>query len=76
MKTRFELGTLGIIEGDHKRILENYIDERLFRQRKSYDEYYIDVTSYEADVELGDLMLLGETFKIIALEDAIIIADR
>ncbi len=76
MKTRFELGTLGIVEGDHKRMLENYIDERLFRQRKNYDEYYIDVTSYEVDVELGDLMLLGETFKVVVLEDAIIIADR
>jgi hypothetical protein len=76
MKTRFELGTLGVIEGDHKRMLENYIDERLFRQRKSYDEYYIDVTSYEVDIELGDLMLLGETFKVVVLEDAIIIADR
>ena len=76
MKTRFELGTIGILEGDRKRILENYIDERLFRQRKNYDEYYIDVTNYEVDVELGDLMLLGETFKVVVLEDAIIIADR
>lgn len=75
MKTRLELGTLGIIDGDKKRKLEDYIDSRLFRQRKSYDEYYIDVTNYNVDIEIGDLMIIAEAFKVIVLADSVIITE-
>ena len=73
---RIELGSLGIIEGNKKRFLENYIDERLFRQRKSFDEYYIDVTSINLNIDLGLLMILAEQFKVIVLEDCVILSDN
>lgn len=78
MKARLELGALGIISGEQRKALECYIDARAFRQRKSFDEYYIDLTNVELELELDlmDLMILAERFKVIVLEDAIIIADK
>ena len=73
---RIELGSLGIIEGDKKRFLETYIDSRLFRQRKTYDEYYIDVSSVEVIMDLGLLMILAEQFKVMVLEDCVILSDK
>jgi|TARA_R110000850_G_scaffold203712_1_gene330037 hypothetical protein len=73
---RLELGTLGIIEGDKKRFLESYIDSRLFRQRKTYDEYYIDVTAVEVNMDLGLLMILAEQFKVLVLDDCVILSDK
>lgn len=75
MKIRLELGTLGIISNQQKCALECYVDTRLFRQRKTYDEYYVDTTNYDVDIELGDMMILGELFKVIVLYDAVIITD-
>ena len=75
-KLRIELGSLGIIEGDKKRFLEAYIDSRLFRQRKTYDEYYIDVTAVEVIMDLGLLMILAEQFKVMVLEDCVILSDK
>ena len=73
---RVELGGLGIIGGHKKRFLENYIDERLFTQRKTYDEYYIDVSNVKINIDLGLLMILAEQFKIIILEDCVILSDK
>jgi hypothetical protein len=73
---RLELGTIGIIEGDKKRFLEEYIDSRLFRQRKTYDEYYINVTSVEVNMDLGLLMILAEQFKVMVLDDCVILSDK
>ena len=73
---RLELGTLGIIEGDKKRFLESYIDSRLFRQRKTYDEYCIDVTAVEVNMDLGLLMILAEQFKVLVLDDCVILSDK
>jgi hypothetical protein len=75
-KLRIEVGSLGIIEGDKKRFLETYIDSRLFRQRKTYDEYYIDVTAVEVIMDLGLLMILAEQFKVMVLEDCVILSDK
>ena len=75
MKTRLELGTLGIISGEQKRALECYVDVRAFRQRKTFDEYYVDLTNFERVLDLRDLMILAERFKIIVLEDAVIVTD-
>ncbi len=55
---------LGIIEGQKKRVLERYIDEREFRQRKSYDEYYIDLLKTKLDLDLNDLFILAEEFRV------------
>ncbi len=76
MKARLELGVLGIISGEQRRALECYIDARAFRQRKSFDEYYVDLTNVELELDLRDLMILAERFKVIVLEDAIIIANN
>jgi hypothetical protein len=72
---RFDLGNLGIIEGREKRILECYVDERLFRQRKSYDEYYVDVSNAEVKADLSALMLLAETFKVSVGIDCVMISQ-
>ncbi len=55
---------LGIIEGQKKRVLERYIDKREFRQRKSYDEYYIDLLKTKLDLDLNDLFILAEEFRV------------
>ena len=73
---RIELGSLGIIEGDKKRFLESYIDSRLFRQRKTYDEYYIDVSNAGVNMDLGLLMILAEQFKVQVLEDCVILSHK
>ena len=75
MTTRLELGRLGIISGEQKRALECYVDARAFRQRKTFDEYYVDLTNFERVIDLRDLMILAERFKIIVLEDAVIVTD-
>ena len=72
---RLELGGLGIIEGDKKRFLEEYVDERCFKQRKSYDEYYVTATTIEANLDLGLLMIIAEKFRVIVCEDAVIIGQ-
>ena len=78
MNTRLELGSIGIIQGDEKRALEDYVDPRYFSQRKSYDEYYIDTTNVRLNrvLDLNDLMILAERFKVTVLEDCVIISDK
>lgn len=75
MKTRFELGTIGILSGEAKRVLENYTGD-IFTQRKTYDEYYVNVTSCNVEVELEGLMVLSEVFAINVWIDALILSDR
>ena len=76
MERRLEL-VLGIISGDQKRALECYVDARDFRQRKTYDEYYVDVTSCTHDnIEINDLTILAELFKVLVLDDCILISDK
>lgn len=74
MKTRLELGNLGIISGEKKRALECYVDPRAFRQRKSYDEYYVDLTNFECVLDLRDLMILAEDFEITVTEDSVVVS--
>lgn len=71
---RFELGTLGIVEGDEKRILEAFIGEESFTRRKNYDEFYCRVTTKEVDVDIKDLMWISEHFRVLVVSDAIIIS--
>lgn len=75
MTVRLELGTLGIIDGAMKRTLESYVDSRMFRQRKTYEEYYIDGTNVEAEINLNDLMILAEHFTVLVTEDCAILCD-
>lgn len=72
---RVELGSMGILEGDKKRFLEEYIDERHFRQRKSYDEYYVIPTAVEVNLDLGLLMIIAERLSVRVCSDAIIISQ-
>ena len=58
------LGRLGIIEGDAKRLLEPYVDGRLFSQRKNYDEYTIDTDSVKIRMDIKDLFILSEKFIV------------
>ena len=67
---------IGIIEGDDKRALENYVDVRYFRQRKSYDEYYIDVTDIDLKLDVNDLRILADNFKIQVLSDYVELSSR
>ena len=75
MKTQIEL-QLGIINGDDKRALENYIDSRAFIQRKSFDEYYCDWTNIELDIDLNDLMILAEHCKVKVFESCVILTGH
>ena len=65
----------GIICGDDKRVLEEYVDSRNFTQRKAYDEYYIVNNNVEINLDLGLLMILAEQFKIIVGADEVEIAE-
>jgi hypothetical protein len=71
---RFEL-QMGIIEGNVKRRIEDYIDHRLFRQRKDYDEYVIDVTNIEFNATISDLMILAKSVNVRVLEDCIMLSE-
>jgi hypothetical protein len=71
---RFEL-QLGIIEGDVKRRLEDYIDTRLFKQRKNFDEYTLCATSTEFNADIGDLMILAEIVTVRVLDDCVMLSD-
>lgn len=73
---RLELGSLGIISGEEKRVLECYIDPRDFKQRKTYDEYTITSTNCIAPLHIADLMILGEHFRILVIKDCVIISDK
>ena len=74
MKTRFEF-QFGIIEGCVKRALIDYIDERLFKQRKNYDEYTLTVNSLDVDIELCDLFIIAENAKITILDDCLLLSN-
>ena len=72
---RLELGSIGIIEGESKRVLECYVDSRLFEQRKSYDEYFVNVSNVEVDLGVKDLMLLAEVLTVKVLSDCVSISN-
>ena len=55
---------LGIITGEQKRSLERYVDPSLFKQRKNYDEYYVDPFYKEFQYELADLMVISKMFNV------------
>ena len=73
---RVESGTLGLITGEEKRVLECYIDPRFFRQRKQFDEYYVDTTNLNTKLDLKDLMILAESFKVRVLDDCVMISGK
>lgn len=58
------LGRLGIIEGDAKRLLEPYVANDFFTQRKTYDEYYVQVPHVKVKIDIKDLFILSEKFII------------
>ncbi len=64
MKTKVHLSRLGIISGESKRLLEDYVDTRCFSQYKSYDEWVVDWSDIELDLDLRDLFILSERFGI------------
>lgn len=64
MKIKVHLSRLGIISGESKRLLEDYVDTRAFSQRKSYDEWVVDWSDIELDLDLRDLFILYERFDV------------
>jgi hypothetical protein len=74
--TYLELGSLGIVGGDDKRALENYVSPAYFRQRKTYDEYYIDVTNIQIALNFKDLTILAENFIVRVLEDGHVVLSN
>ena len=66
----------GIIDGESKRVLEEYVDSSNFKQRKSYDEYYIVNHEAKLNLDLGRLMNLAETFKVTVYGDEVCIEDN
>ena len=71
IRIKLDLSAIGIIEGDDKRALENYVDVRCFDQRKNYDEYYINTDNHELIIDIKDLMILAENFIVKVGSDAV-----
>lgn len=65
---------VGIITGDQKKVLECYIDSRYFRQRKSFDEYYVDADRDNFKPGINDLQILAEQFVVEVTTDAVLIS--
>ena len=72
-KIKLGLGRLGIIAGEDKRQLENYVHPMYFRQRKSYDEYYIDTNSVDIELDINDLHILAETFEVTVTRNIVVL---
>ena len=71
MKIKLNVECLGLITGDEKRVLECYIDARLFDQRKCYDEYYVQQLVHLVDLYINDLMRLAEQFTVTVGSDCV-----
>ena len=71
-----DLSCLGIISGEQKRALECFIDPRLFAQRKNYDEYILVSKDTSVNIDLRDLTILAEDFKVQVLKDSVKLTDR
>ena len=75
MKTLVDL-EFSIIEGDTMRFLENYLDTRIFEQRKSFDEYYVMSNQVEMELDLGILMILSEGVHVEVYNDSITLRSK
>ena len=75
MKTLVDL-EFSIIDGDTMRFLENYLDSRIFEQRKSFDEYYVMSNQVEMELDLGILMILSEGVQVEVYNDSITLRSK
>lgn len=70
----------GIIVGEDKRILEQYVDPDNFKQRKSFDEYYIEerFVCLKPDITLSVELLrtLSKDFHVRVFTDEIVLSER
>lgn len=67
---------LGIITGKQKRLLERYVDKDLFRQRKSYDEYYVNADFLGTSFTINELMILAEEFDVSVERSGITLGNK
>ena len=74
MKAKIKLET-GIVSGCTKRLLEQYNTGIVFKQRKSYDEYYSE-TQGEVDITLEVLSLISERLNVEVQGDVIVITEH
>lgn len=75
MKTLVDL-EFSIIDGDTMRFLENYLDSRIFEQRKSFDEYYVGTNQVEMELDLGILMILSECVHVEVYNDSVTLRNK
>ena len=75
-KIQIDTSCLGIIEGDEKRFLSAYVDERSFTQRKNYDEYYVESDGVLKELEVSDLCIMAEHFKVVVDIDLVILESK
>ena len=68
---KLELGGLGIIDTGERIALEDYVDSRAFRQRKQFAEYYVDWQDVNLELDIRDLMILAERFKVTVHEQSV-----
>ena len=66
----------GIIDGDSKRALEDYVDPEIFVQRKNYDEYTSSRDSDLVHLDLTDLQIISENFKVTVTSDGIHLDEK
>jgi len=73
---KLELGGLGIIDTVERMALEDYVDSRVFRQRKQFAEYYVDCQDVNLELDIRDLMILAERFNVVVHEQSVRLTCR
>jgi len=74
--TKLCLSQLGIIDIHEKVALEDYVDSRAFRQRKTFSEYYVDWNDANICIDIRDLMILAERFKVEVNHQEVVIYSK
>jgi hypothetical protein len=73
MYCTIDLSGVGIIGGWSKRVLEAILPFITFKQRKCHHEYDITKTEHIVELNLVDLMILSNDFKVEISQDIVYI---
>ena len=76
MSVSINVDGLGIIGGDAKRFLEQYIDMRSFEQRKSYDEYYVNASNDKYMLNIDDLSEMSSYFSVSVDHSGVVLESK
>ncbi len=65
MLVKVNIDGLGIITGEQKSLLEAFVKNLLFKQRKQYDEYYLKSGQGPATMSIEDVLKLAQEFTVL-----------